>query len=72
MHTHEMHAHKIHVHETHAREICAHKIHELGRRREFLDLSPSLPTSRRIDDALGAIFGAKSSAKGVIDPWGAM
>jgi hypothetical protein len=28
--------------------------------------------SRRIDDALGAIFGAKPSAKGVTDPWGAM
>ena len=27
--------------------------------------------SRRIGDALNTIFGAKSSAKGVIDPWGA-
>jgi len=27
---------------------------------------------RRIGDALGAIFGAKSSTKRVIDPWGAM
>lgn len=28
--------------------------------------------SHCIGDALNTIFGAKSSAKGVIDPWGAM
>jgi len=39
---------------------------------KFLILSPSLPMSRRIGDALDAIFGAKSNAKGITDPWGAM
>jgi len=35
-------------------------------------LSLSVPMSRRIGDALAAIFGAESSAKSVTDPWGEM
>jgi hypothetical protein len=65
MHAHEVHAHEMHTREVHAHEMHAHKTHELRQRREIFDLSPSLP---RIGDALGAIFGAKSSAKGVTDP----
>jgi hypothetical protein len=63
---------EVHAHEMHARKPHAHEMHELGRCREIFDLSPSLPMSRHIGDALGAVFGAQSSAKGVIDPWGAM
>jgi hypothetical protein len=62
----------MHAHETHAREICAHEIHESGRCGEFFDLSPSLPLSRGVGDALRVIFGAKSSAEGVTDPWDAI
>ena len=52
-----MHAREMHAYKTHAHEIYVYEMHE------FLDLSPSLPMSRRIGDALDVIFEA-----GVADP----
>jgi hypothetical protein len=72
MHAYEMYVHEMHAHETHPCEICVYEKHELGRCREILDLSLSISMSRRIDDALVVIFGAKSSAKSVTDLGGAM
>jgi hypothetical protein len=64
-HAYETHAHQMHARQRQAHEVHAHGMHELGRCREILDLSPSLVCLAVSVDALGAIFGAKSSAKGL-------
>jgi hypothetical protein len=63
---------EVHAHKTQAHEMCVYEIHELGRCREISDLSPGIPISRRIGDAIGAVFGANSSVTKVGDPWDAI
>jgi hypothetical protein len=64
VHAYETHTHQMHARQRQAHEVHAHGMHELGRCREILDLSPSLVCLAVSVDALGAIFGAKSGAKG--------
>ena len=53
--------------EVHAREMQAREMHELRRCGEIFDLSLSIPISRYIGDAPGAVFGAKLNAKSVTE-----